>query len=127
MASRVLVVDDDRDVLALLDEVLGDAGYAVSTATDGEEGLRAAVRDRPDVILLDLMMPNVSGWRFLELYRHAPAPHAAVVVVSALRPEALDLGRLAGADAVVPKPFGLDQLLAVVNRCLHAHERRRIA
>jgi CheY-like chemotaxis protein len=70
------------------------------------------------VILLDLMLPNVSGWGFLDAYRHTPGPHAPVVVVSALKPAALERWRLRTVDAVVPKPIALDHLLGVLAECL---------
>ena len=116
----MLLVDDDEELLVSLRAALEDEGYAVSTARDGEDGLAAAIREAPDVILLDLIMPNVSGWAFLDLYRHAPGARAPVVVVSAIKPASLDLRRLEGAAAVLPKPLSLDHLLATVERCLGA-------
>ena len=125
--GRVLLVDDDEGILLLLRTALEDEGYAVSTARDGEDGLAAAIREAPDIILLDLIMPNVSGWAFLELYRHAPGTHAPVVVVSAIKSGSLDMRRLNGAAAVLPKPLSLDHVLATVERCLGAPAERALA
>ena len=111
--GRVLIVDDAEDVLTFLRRALEDEGYAVEEARDGAEALAAVRRFRPDVIVLDLMMPNVSGWDFLALYRETPGPHAPVVVVSAIPPRSLDLRRLAAED-VLSKPFSIDRLLAVI-------------
>ena len=121
----VLIVDDDVDAAELLRDALEAAGYGAATAHDGAEGLALARIHRPDLILLDLMMPDISGWAFLDLYRHVPGPHAPVIVVSAIHPASLDMSRLtgAGADDVIRKPFSLDHLLAVVRQ----HLRARVA
>jgi CheY-like chemotaxis protein len=118
--QRVLVVDDDEGVRAMLGAALEDAGYQVAAAADGEAALGAVENEPPDVILLDLMLPNVSGWDFLDAYRRSPGPHAPVVLISALKPAALQRTRLRAVDAVVPKPITLDHLLGVVGACLGA-------
>jgi DNA-binding response OmpR family regulator len=116
MAARlsVLVVDDDPDICAFLEDALEDSGYEVRTAADGRLAL-ALLRDwRPDLILLDLMMPGVNGWAF----RHAQLVQQClasipVVVMSAgygAQREAAKLRAAAGLD----KPFDLDELLATV-------------
>ena len=109
----MLIVDDAEDVLTFLRRALEDEGYAVEAARDGAEALAAVRRFRPEVIVLDLMMSNVSGWDFLALYRQAPGPHAPIVVVSAIPPRSLDLRKL-DADAVLPKPFSIERLLATI-------------
>ena len=109
----MLVVDDDEHIVSILSEVLLDEGYRVVSARDGAEAIAVVRRDRPDVILLDLMMPNVSGWSFLDMYRRTPPPHAPVIVVSAIPPSAL---RLPQEDVreVVRKPFSVDRLLKAI-------------
>lgn len=67
--ARVLVIDDDEHILALLTEALSSEGYEVAAAMDGAAGIGAIRKRRPDVILLDLMMPMLDGYSFLELYR----------------------------------------------------------
>ena len=82
--GRVLVVDDERDVHTFLRSALQDEGYRVVSAYDGAEGIAAMRSGEFDVVLLDLMMPNVSGWQFLEAYRRLPPPSTPVVVISAI-------------------------------------------
>jgi CheY-like chemotaxis protein len=111
--ALVLVVDDDEYIVRILSEVLLDEGYRVVAAHDGAEAIALVRRERPDVVLLDLMMPNVSGWSFLDMYRRTPPPHAPVIVVSAIPPSALKLPE-EDVREVVRKPFSVDRLLEVV-------------
>jgi CheY-like chemotaxis protein len=110
--ARVLIVEDDRDIRESLALVLEGEGYDVACASDGREGLLEARRDHPDLILLDLMMPNMDGWQFRdEQKRDAAIRDIPVVVVSAFgrRPE-ID------AAAYIPKPCTLDDVLDAVVR-----------
>jgi|SRR5581483_5367027 len=105
----ILVVDDDADIRALLAEALEDEGYRVDTASDGAEALSVASQREPCAILLDVMMPGMNGWQFLEAWRTRPAERRApVLVVSGVDdwPAALDLG----ARGFVSKPFDLSTL-----------------
>lgn len=107
---RVLVVDDDEAFVDVLRTLLVDAGFAVREARDGIEALEVAATFAPDLILLDLIMPRVTGEEFARLYRHEPEPRAQIVVMSGL-PEASDIALQIGARAVVPKPFEVEPLL----------------
>jgi CheY-like chemotaxis protein len=113
-ARRILIIEDDADVRAALSEVLLCEGYDIAEAQDGAEGLRAARDRRPDLILLDLMMPTMNGWDFraAQLADPALAP-IPVVVVSATLPDQI---HAIGAVAHLHKPFDLLDLLAVVQR-----------
>jgi DNA-binding response OmpR family regulator len=106
----VLVVDDEHDIREAVAEVLADEGYVVHGASDGAEALRTARAVRPDIVLLDLMMPGMNGWEFRAAQKSDPEiQDIPVIVLSAL-------GRVAGMDAAgfIQKPFGLEELLAVV-------------
>jgi len=113
VAKRVLVVDDDASIREMLSTALEDDGYEVVPAINGEDALSVCTRWRPDVIVLDLMMPVMDGWTFAKRLRETD--EIPIVVLSA----ATDLVRQAkslGAAAVVGKPFDLDQLLPKVAR-----------
>jgi DNA-binding response OmpR family regulator len=100
-----LVVDDDESNRELVAELLRSEGYAVTCAASVEEALEALSSTPPDVILLDLCMPNMDGWGFLAR-ANTPAP---VVIISAQdRPEGLDVA------AYLRKPFEVEELLATV-------------
>ncbi|MEP6694219.1 MAG: response regulator [Chloroflexota bacterium] len=120
MGKRVLVVDDDASIRELLSSALEDDGYEVVPATNGADALAVCARWRPDVIVLDLMMPVMDGWTFAKrLHENADISSIPIVVLSA----ANDLARHAktiGAADVVGKPFDLDQLLPKVARAAEA-------
>jgi len=111
--KRVLVVDDDASIRELLSSALEDDGYEVVPASNGQDALSVCGRWKPDVIVLDLMMPVMDGWTFAKRLRETD--EIPIVVLSA----ANDLARHAkslGATDVVGKPFDLDQLLPKVAR-----------
>ena len=118
--GRILVVDDDEDVRNLLTAALTDAGYDVLTAADGEEAIVAAIRRPPDLIVLDLMMPRVSGWTFTERYSREPGPHAPIIVLTAVSSTVLRLPEH-GVARILPKPFSVDALLSHIERALSRH------
>ena len=118
-ARRLLVVDDDETIRELLCGSLRFAGYEVTTAGTGTEALRAAVTARPDLVLLDVMMPNGDGFEVARRMRLAGGPEVPVIFLTAR--DAVD-DRLAGfeigADDYVTKPFILDELLARIRAVL---------
>jgi two-component system response regulator (stage 0 sporulation protein F) len=118
-AGRVLVVDDDPDMRTLLAEMLDSEGYLVETARDGAEALESVRRGPPAAILLDLMMPVMTGWQFVDCCAaDALCEGVPIVVMSAvhdLRSAAEQL-HLKGIKAVVPKPFDVEALLDIVAR-----------
>ena len=114
----VLVVDDDPSIQGFLAEALADEGYAVRTAGDGRRALDVLDGWRPDLILLDLMMPELDGWAFRDEQRRRPAVAAIpVIVLSATRDLEARAQALAPAR-VFSKPFDLNALLAAVEELL---------
>jgi CheY-like chemotaxis protein len=71
-AERILIVDDDEDVLLIVQTILDNAGYSAITARNGREGVEKAIEARPDLILLDVMMPELSGWEVCTTLKSAP-------------------------------------------------------
>jgi DNA-binding response OmpR family regulator len=120
----VLCADDDRDILALLALRLERAGFRVAQAIDGEQALTLARDLRPDVVVLDVMMPRLSGTDVLSALR-ADAQLAAtrVVLLSARAQEAdVERGLDAGADAYLAKPFQASELIELVRGLAEAQE-----
>ena len=115
--QRVLVVDDENDVRGLVVELLGRAGYAVAAAADGRAALRELFASPPDVVLLDVNMPELDGWQTLERIRDVS--DVPVVMLTARAGELEKVrGLKAGADDYVTKPFGRQELLARVEAVL---------
>ena len=123
--ARVLVVEDSAEVAQMLTEVLTEDGYAVELALDGAGAIDAVKQRRPDLILLDLMMPGYSGWDFLTMYRLTTPPYAPILVITAA-PETTLLGvdSSLGVQEVVRKPYSVDHVLALV-RAHTAHRPPR--
>jgi len=116
-AAHVLAVDDDQDVRTLVCELLVRAGYRVSEAPDGRAALRLLFDERPDLVLLDVSMPQLDGWATLERIRELS--DVPVVMLSALGAELEKVRALrAGADDYITKPFGRQELLARVETVL---------
>jgi signal transduction histidine kinase/CheY-like chemotaxis protein len=111
-AGRVLVVDDDPDIRALVVEVLRDAGLTVASAKDGEEALAEAGRERPDVILLDKLMPVMDGTEFASVYR-ATGSAAPIIAFCAAR-DAAKWAAAIGAVSYIGKPFDVKDLERLV-------------
>ena len=116
--GRILVVEDERPMRTALADVLEAEGYRVLTAADGEEGLARALADKPDLILLDLMMPRLDGYAVCaELRKRAIAVPILILTAKGLledRVRGLDLG----ADDYLVKPFSTEELLARVRAVL---------
>jgi two-component system OmpR family response regulator len=128
-AARVLVVDDEATILDLLSGSLRFAGYEVVTAASGAGALRAAAASRPDLVLLDVMMPEGDGFEVVRRMRAAGGPEIPVIFLTA-RNEVPDrlAGFETGADDYITKPFSLDEVLAriraVLKRTRQAGDRR---
>lgn len=113
--KRVLVIDDDLPIRGMLAAALRQHGFQVLLAGDGAEGQRALTIHKPDVVLLDLAMPDVNGWDFLQrLQETGHLGNVPIIVVSAhvrVEPQAL---LQMGVSAILPKPFNLPELIELI-------------
>jgi len=127
-SHTVLVVDDCEDNRDLFATVLRAAGFVVSTANDGVDGLAVAARERPDLIILDLAMPKMDGFAVLEVLRQQETIDAYVIVISALgdRPTRARIEAL-GADDYLQKPCTPRELVARVAAAFEAMDSPRAA
>ena len=114
--GSVLVVDDDDDNREVLREVLGEQGYAVTCARDGAEALALLAGLRPDVILLDLNMPNMSGLEFRAAQVNDPSLRAIPTVVMTAVDRVHERMGEPPPDATLLKPIKLSQLLSILKR-----------
>ncbi len=124
--ERVLVVDDESDIVALVAYHLAKSGYKVSTATSGSEALERARQDQPALIVLDLMLPDISGFEVLATLRGEEAVADTPVLMLTARREEPDRirGLTLGADDYLTKPFSPQELILRVNAILRRTNSR---
>jgi len=127
MNSRILVVDDTPANIATLAAILKDKGYQLSVATNGKQALEVVSRVHPDLILLDVMMPEMDGFETCRRLKEAEATKQIPVIFLTARAETADIvkGFELGAVDYVAKPFNAHELLARVNTHLTVDELRR--
>jgi two-component system, OmpR family, phosphate regulon response regulator PhoB len=120
MSDHILVVEDEPDITALVTYHLARNGYQVRTAATGREALAAVITDAPDLVLLDLMLPEMSGMEFLgEIRRRPELQHVGVILLTARREEKDRLEGLSmGADDYMAKPFSPQEMVLRVGAVL---------
>ena len=118
-AKKVLLVDDDPEIIEALRFALENRGYHVLIARDGNQGLAAAEKEDPDLVILDMMMPKRSGFLVLEKLRRTHATPVKVIMITAnegSRHKAY--AEMLGVDDYIRKPFAMDKLVEAVQRLL---------
>lgn len=118
--GRVLAVDDDEDIRYVVRVNLGLADYEVIEAADGREGLEKAIREHPDLVILDVRMPALDGWEVLQALRADPETRGIPVIMLTVLSDDRYVARgwVLGADFYIGKPFQPPELVAVVTRLL---------
>jgi twitching motility two-component system response regulator PilH len=118
MSRTVLIIEDDPDQRRLLDRMLGGAGWRIATAPDGEAGLTAARAERPDAIVLDLLMPRLNGFQTCRRLKSDAATRGIPVIIVTTKDQPADefWAREIGADAFLHKPVDIDGLLELLDR-----------
>jgi len=118
--AKILVVDDEADLVETIRFSLELEGYNVLVATNGEEGLNLARQEKPDLILLDLMLPKLDGYKvcrllkFDERYKHIPI----LMLTAKTQEKDKILGKETGANEYITKPFDMDELMAKIKSYL---------
>jgi DNA-binding response OmpR family regulator len=124
--GRLLVVDDERDFVDTISERLEAKGFSILRAFDGKEGLERAHSEKPELVILDLAMPEMNGYdvcRKLKLDKDLKDT-PVIMLTAKFQPNDIDFAREMGADAYLTKPLELDMLLNKVNELLKLKRRR---
>ncbi len=110
---HVLVAEDDLEIAAILRKSLTSEGYRIALAYDGEEALRMALAHKPDLVLLDVMMPQMNGWEVCKALRARPEfADVGILMLTAIGPNLNEMtAPLYGANDFLDKPFLIDELL----------------
>jgi DNA-binding response OmpR family regulator len=122
--ERVLVIEDELPMRTALDDVLTSEGYRVLTAADGESGLKRALEEKPDLILLDVMMPRLDGYAVCAELRRLSRPVPILILTAKGQVEDRVSGLDAGADDYLVKPFSTQELLARARALLRRARRQ---
>jgi DNA-binding response OmpR family regulator len=120
MKKRVLIADDEPNIVVSLEFLMQESGYDIRTAVNGDEALKTAREFRPDLMLLDVMMPVKNGYEICRAVREDPALKGMKIVMLTAKGRELEVtkGLAIGADAYVTKPFATRELLETVKRLL---------
>ncbi len=115
-ARTILVIDDDPDIRGDLRSILEDQGYRVVTAPDGKAGLEKAFEGRPDLVIVDMMMPRMSGFVVLERLKQSAQAIPVIMLTGNESDQQRTFAEFLGVDAYLNKPIGVRQLLDQVQR-----------
>jgi DNA-binding response OmpR family regulator len=123
---KILIVDDSVTLCLIITRMLQKAGYQVLTASNGREGLNKAMQERPQCVILDVVLPGISGFSLCRQLRALDPQHALSIIMISTKNTPMDQswGLRQGADHYLPKPFTEQQLLDVLRDVLTTHARR---
>ena len=129
MPVHVVIIDDDPDILKMLRVKLEREGYLVETAMDGRAGVTKVVASHPDLMIVDIMLPEIDGLELIQEVREALGTESPVCIVLSARREVADIaaGLAAGADDYITKPFSPRELLERMTVALLRRGRQPVA
>ena len=127
MAYKILVVDDEPTIVRLMEFILARQGHELIVAVNGEEALEKIKSQRPDLVLLDIMMPRIDGYEVAQRLRADPATVSLPIIMLSAKAQDEDIRRgvEVGVDEYVTKPFTPDHLVQVVAKYLDRLDKRR--
>ena len=118
MSKKILIIDDEPEMVELIKLRLQANNLEVITASEGEEGLDKMIKDKPDLVILDIMMPNMDGYSFLRETRRDPFIAKIPIIVLTAKPDMKDLFGLEGIKDYIIKPFEADELMQKIKERL---------
>jgi DNA-binding response OmpR family regulator len=124
MSAKVLIVDDEKDFLDIMAERMGARGMDVSTATSGEKALKMVIKETYDAVIMDLMMPEMDGFKALKLFKAARPDLQVILLTANLREEECIAARNLGAMDVIEKPADLNLLTQQIEKAKALKIRR---
>ena len=116
MRKKILVIDDEKDIVKLLESRLKANHYEVVTAFDGEEGLEKLKKEKPDLVILDIFMPKTDGYTFVREYKTIVDVKSVPIIVLTAKERMRDLFKMEGVADYILKPFMAEELLEKVNK-----------
>jgi len=128
MKEKILIVDDEKDIVKMLEYNLAKEGFRVIHAYSGEDALKSAVKEAPDLIILDLMLPGIDGIEACKAMKKEPATTAIPIIMLTAKTQESDkiVGLELGADDYITKPFSIRELIARVKVALRRNKEKEI-
>ena len=117
-ATKLLLIEDDREISTTLQKVLQSAGYDLTAANNGVDGLRQAEAVEPELVITDMMMPRMGGFPVLEKLKSMPKPPKIIMITANEGGRHKAYAEMLGADEYIRKPFAMDVLLEAIERVL---------
>ena len=116
--KKILIIDDDEDIISLIKIILENESYSVIGASSGEEGIKTAIKQKPELILLDIMMPVMDGWEILKMLRTEESTRKIPVAMLTCKTDVKDklTGLQEGAIDYITKPFSPEELIERVDK-----------
>ncbi|MGE3063755.1 MAG: PleD family two-component system response regulator [bacterium] len=116
--KKILIIDDDEDIISLIKIILENENYSVIGASSGEEGIKTAIKQKPELILLDIMMPVMDGWEILKMLRTEESTRKIPVAMLTCKTDVKDklTGLQEGAIDYITKPFSPEELIERVDK-----------
>ncbi len=124
--KKILVIDDDEDILKLIKIILTNKNYEMFTATTGEEGIKMAIQKKPELILLDIMMPITDGWEILKMLHTDENTRKIPVAMLTCKTDVKNklIGLQEGTIDYITKPFSPEELISKVNDIFKIFEKK---
>ena len=129
MSYKVVAIDDEADILRLIRIKLEKEGFEVLTALNGEEGVLTIFKEKPDIIIVDIMMPKKNGYQVINEVRERMGKNAPVMLLLSAKTESNDIARglMGGADDYITKPFSPRELIERMNVALIKRGKKPIS
>ena len=120
MTARIMIIDDNPVIVELLQRKLGRVGYEVLGCVDSEQAVAQCSKENPDLVILDILMPGLSGWEVMKRLKENPDTASIPIIISTVknRPEDMDKGRDLQAADYIAKPYVFSDLLDMVERII---------
>jgi two-component system phosphate regulon response regulator PhoB len=126
--AKILIIEDQKLLCQLYGSVLSKARHDVVLTFTGEEGVAEALRDRPDLVIMDLKLPGISGYEVARQLRESGIlPTTPLIIATALGEEAQPIAQFFNATALLPKPFHIDSMMAAVQEALDNSGQKALA
>lgn len=120
MGKKILIVDDESDICEVLSKRLQQAGFQTIIANDGEDAVQKATQEKPDLIILDLMMPKITGEEVCKKIKNSAETSAIPIIILTAKTSDVDrvIGKVIGGDSYIMKPYKAVELLQEINRLI---------